>query len=385
LISCGNGCLHVINHGVRVRWVLCLPILLCVASTASAGQSSTRGLTSGEAIFRAGCAGCHGPDGKGAPDTTVGFDKPATFPDFSDCGSTTPELDVDWKATIRQGGRGRGFSRIMPAFEEQLTDAQIDAVVGYLRTLCSDSRWPRGELNLPRPLATEKAFPESETAVTTAFDAHHAPDVSSELVYERRLGVRTQFEMSIPFGSVHDESGTVARGVGDVGFGMKQVLLASTRSILSAQGEMIVPTGNHAKGLGSGVTVFEAFAAYGQILPSRMFLQAQFGTEQPTSTEETPRAIFTRAALGTSFRQEAGIGRMWSPMLELITDRDLEDGAKTNVDIMPQMQVTINRRQHIRGSVGLQVPVANTSGRSKQIVFYLLWDWFDGGLLEGWR
>ena len=109
------------------------------------------------------------------------------------------------------------------------------------------------------------------------------------------------------------------------------------------------------------------------------------GTEQPTSTEETPRAIFTRAALGTSFRQEAGVGRMWSPMLELITDRDLEDGAKTNVDIMPQMQVTINRRQHIRGSVGFQVPVANTTGRSKQVVFYLLWDWFDGGFLEGWR
>ena len=158
----------------------------------------------------------------------------------------------------------------MPAFEEQLTDAQIDAVIGYLRTLCRDSRWPRGELNLPRPLATEKAFPESETAVTTAFDARHAPDISSELVYERRLGVRTQFEMSIPFGSVHDESGTVARGVGDVGLGMKQVLLASTHSILSAQGEMIMPTGNHAKGLGAGVTVFEAFAAYGQILPSRM-------------------------------------------------------------------------------------------------------------------
>ena len=76
---------------------------------------------------------------------------------------------------------------------------------------------------------------------------------------------------------------------------------------------------------------------------------------------------------------------MWSPMLELITDRDLEDGAKTNVDVMPQFQVTLNRRQHVRVNVGLQVPVANTTGRSKQVVFYLLWDWFDGGLLEGWR
>ncbi len=77
---------------------------------------------------------------------------------------------------------------------------------------------------------------------------------------------------------------------------------------------------------------------------------------------------------------------MWSPMLELISDRDLEDGARTNVDLMPQVQVTINRRQHIRVSLGLQIPVDQyRTGRSKQVVFYFLWDWFDGGLLDGWR
>ena len=38
------------------------------------------------------------------------FDRPSTFPDFTDCSGTTPELDVDWKATITQGGHGRGFS-----------------------------------------------------------------------------------------------------------------------------------------------------------------------------------------------------------------------------------------------------------------------------------
>jgi hypothetical protein len=52
---------------------------------------------------------------------------------------------------------------------------------------------------------------------------------------------------------------------------------------------------------------------------------------------------------------------------------------------MPQFQVTLNRRQHIRVNAGLQVPVSNTAGRSKQVVFYLLWDWFDGGFLEGWK
>jgi hypothetical protein len=33
----------------------------------------------------------------------------------------------------------------------------------------------------------------------------------------------------------------------------------------------------------------------------------------------------------------------------------------------------------------LQVPVSNTSGRPVQVLFYVLWDWFDGGLREGWK
>lgn len=377
-----------LNSTLATRWragVTLLLLVLCATSAADAGQAGARGLTRGDEIYRAGCAGCHGPHGEGAPDTTVGFDKPTTFPDFTDCAGTTPELDVDWKATIRDGGRGRGFSRIMPAFAEQLTDPQIDAVIAHLRTFCRGSSWPRGELNLPRPLTTEKAFPEDETVVTTLIGAHHAPDVSHEIAYEHRLSARNQLEVSIPFASLHDETGTLSRGVGDVGIGLKRVLLASSHSILAAQGEVIAPTGNKDKGLGSGVTVFEAFAAYGQILPAGMFLQGQAGTEQPTSTRDTPRALFGRAALGASFRQEHGVGRMWSPMLELIAARDLEDGANTEVDVMPQFQTTLNRRQHIRASVGLQIPVSHTAGRSKQVGFYLLWDWFDGGLLEGWK
>lgn len=370
---------------MRFRFLAGFLLIAALPVPAFAGQTGARGLTSGAAIFQAGCAGCHGPDGTGAPDTTVGFDKPDTFPDFTDCASTTPELDVDWKATIRQGGRGRGFSRIMPAFGELLTDAQIDAVISHLRSLCRETSWPRGELNLPRPLTTEKAFPESESTITTLVGAHEAPDVTHRLAYERRLGVRSQLEVSIPMANLHDATGTLARGIGDIGFGLKRVLLANAHSILSAQGEIVLPTGNEQKGLGKGVTVLEAFAAYGQLLPSAMFLQAQAGIEQPATRRDLPRAVFGRAAFGASFREEEGVGRMWSPMLELITDRDLETGARTDVDLMPQIQVTLNRRQHIRASIGLQVPVANTAGRSKQVGFYLLWDWFDGGIRAGWK
>jgi len=347
--------------------------------------STTRGLTSGEAIYTAGCAGCHGARGDGAPQTSIGFDKPSTFPDFTDCATTTPELDVDWKATITEGGHGRGFSRIMPAFAEALTSPQIDAVIGYLRGLCRDRRYPRGELNLPRPLRTEKAFPESETVLTLGLTAERPTALDSELAYEQRLTPRDQLELAVPFSSVIDQSGTRASGVGDVALGWKRVLFASRDTIVSGQGEIVFPVGNSARGLGSGVTTFGLFAAVGRMLPAASFLQFQIGTDQPTSTDEAPRTLFWRLNAGRSFRQENGLGRLWSPMIEVVSEREFVESASADVDIVPQFQVTLSRRQHVRVNVGLQLPATNTAGRSKQFVFYFLWDWFDGGLLEGWR
>jgi len=372
--------------GLRLSLVSYSFLLVALSHPSAArAQSAARGLTSGAAIFEAGCAGCHGPNGEGAPQTATAFDRPSTFPDFSDCASTTPELDVDWKATITQGGRGRGFSRIMPAFGDALTSEQIDAVIAHLRGLCREPSWPRGELNLPRPLRTEKAFPESETVYTMAFTAHRSPDMDSEVGYEQRLSMRDQLEVAVPFGSVHDERGTRVGGVGDVALGLKHVLFSSRRTIVSGQGEIVFPTGNTSKDLGSGVTTLGAFASVGQILPAAAFVQFQLGTDQPTDTDEAPRTLFWRAAVGRSFRQEGGLGRLWSPMFEVVSDRDFAAGATANVDLVPQFQVTLNRRQHVRVNVGLEIPVTNTAGRSKQIVCYFLWDWFDGGLFEGWR
>jgi mono/diheme cytochrome c family protein len=376
----------VIHAGLRVSITAYFFLLLTFSAPAGArAQSSAHELTSGAAIYQAGCAGCHGPNGEGAPQASTMFDRPATFPDFSDCSTTTPELDVDWKATITQGGHGRGFSPIMPSFADALTPAQIDAVVAHLRTLCRQPSWPRGELNLPRPLRTEKAFPESETVYTMAFSAHRPTDFDSEVAYEQRLSIRDQLEVAVPFASVIDESGTRVGGVGDVAIGLKHVFFSTRHSILSGQGEIAFPTGNTSKDLGSGVTTFGLFASYGQILPVSTFAQFQLGTDQPANTEEAPRTIFWRAALGKSFRQDGGLGRLWSPMFEIVSDRDFIEGATANIDVVPQFQVTLNRRQHVRVSVGLQIPATHTAGRGSQIVGYFLWDWFDGGLFEGWR
>jgi mono/diheme cytochrome c family protein len=365
--------------------------LLVIPSAAAAQTRPAQGLTEGAELFTAGCAGCHGPQGSGAADSTVGFEKPSTYPDFTSCQQTSPEVQADWWAVIHDGGKARGFSRIMPAFGDLLTSEQITALVRYIRSLCQDRSWAIGELNLPRPLITEKAFPESETIVTStigpAAEGGRGHDAVTALQYERRFGATNQIEILVPFAVAHDQSGIAQRGVGDAEFGIKHVLFSSARtgSIVSVLGVVTLPAGDSDKGLGTGTTVFEADATFAQMFPGSAFLQGQAGIEQGANRDQAPRAGFVRIAAGKSFRADRGLGRMWSPMLEFIAHRDFVTGAPTDIDLVPELQVTLSQRQHVRGLVGVQVPVTNRDGRPKQIGFYVLWDWFDGSLFKGWR
>ncbi len=342
-------------------------------------------LNTGKEIYRAGCIACHGPDGKGTPETTTGFKRPDTFPDFTRCDQTTPEDDYAWKAVIRDGGPSRGFSPIMPSFRDALTSEQMDKVIHYARGFCTERSWPRGELNLPRAFMTEKAFPEDEEVVTTTLNATGAPGVTNEIVHEERFGVKTQLEVSVPV-NFADPHHVWYGGFGDVGIGLKRVLFSSLRtgSILSVQGGVHLPSGNVAHGLGLGVTSFELFAAYDQLLPAKTFLQFQAGSELPIDTRVTPTSVFWRSALGKSFNQDHGLGRLWSPMVEFVASRDLRNSAATDWDVLPELQVTLSKRQHVRADLGVSMPVTNTAGRSPQVLFYVLWDWQDGKLTQGW-
>lgn len=344
-------------------------------------------LDTGKEIFEAACVACHGPDGKGMPQTTLGFEPPETFPDFTDCSATSREPDPDWKSIIHDGGPARGFSEIMPSFAEALTGVQIDKVIKYLRGFCRDDSWPRGELNLPRPLVTEKAFPEDEAVTTTTINTEGPAAVTNQFVYERRFGARNQIEVAVPFRFQRPDNETWRGGVGDMALGYKRVLYHSVESgsIFSLSGEAVLPTGDKARGLGNGVTIFESFATYGQILPADSFLQFQGGFELPTHSDDAAKAVFWRSTVGKTFSQQMGRGRSWSPMLEILADREFATGEKVNWDLLPQFQVTLSRRQHIMANIGVRIPVNNTASRSTRLMFYLLWDWFDGGLREGWR
>lgn len=370
-------------------WLIALGLGGILFAQAPAGQAvpsvPVLKLDTGREIFDAACIGCHGPGGKGQPQTTLGFEPPATFPDFSDCNGSTREKTYDWRAVIHEGGVGRGFSDIMPSFAEALTLDQIGTVMAYMREQCPEPTWPLGELNLPRALFTEKAFPEDEWVVTAAVNATGYGAVSKTIIYEKRFGVRNQLEFAAPVNFIQRDGGWVG-GVGDLVAGYKRVMFSSLAagSILSAHAEVAVPTGNRASTLGSGTTLFEIFATFGQILPRLGFIQAQSGVELPTDAQKAYKAVFGRVALGRTFAANQGFGRSWTPIVEILADRELETGARTDWDIVPELQVTLNKRQHVRLNIGVRRPLNNTEGRATQVVFYTLWDFFDGGLRDGW-
>jgi hypothetical protein len=336
----------------------------------------------GRELYEIGCAKCHGSDGRGVDPALVGFSLP--LPDFTDCRFASREANADWAAITHLGGPARGFNSTMPAFTEAFDAERIERILDYMRGFCADRAWPRGELNLPLPLVTEKAFPEDEAVWKTSVDTEGAGAFETEFVYERRVGARHQWEATLPIGAAPSQEGAPwVGGIGDIGLAWKTAFWHSGASIVSAGGEVILPTGDESRGLGTGTTIFEPFVAYGRILSPDWFLHLQGGAELSADSEKAENEIFWRGAIGRSVSGSGGFGRLWSPMLEFLGSADTAF-EEASWSLIPQMQVTLSARQHIRVNAGVETPLTRRDERPTRFLFYFLWDWFDGGLTDGW-
>jgi mono/diheme cytochrome c family protein len=306
----------------------------------------------GRELYEIGCAKCHASDGRGVDPSLVGFSAPLR--DFTDCRFASRETANDWVAVTHQGGPARGFDSAMPSYAEAFDAERIESII----------------------LVTEKAFPEDEALWTTAVDLE-GDGASTELVYERRVGARHQWEAILPIGASPEA------GIGDVGIGWKTAFWHAPDSIFTVGGEVFFPTGSEVQGLGTGTVVFEPYLAFARIFAREWFLQAQAGAEIPEDSQKVERELFWRAALGFSVAANSGFGRLWSPMLEILGSADT-DFVETSWSLLPQMQVSLSARQHVRLNAGVEIPVNRGDERPTRLVFYFLWDWFDGGLLDGW-
>lgn len=340
----------------------------------------------GKELYEAGCAFCHGLDGAGPDTTRVTLEIPT--PDFTDCRFASREPDADWIAISHEGGPIRGFSETMPAFGEAYSVSQLQAIVDYIRTFCSDPSWPPGEFNLPRALITEKAYPEDEFVWTVGADLEGPTAVSNWFLYERRIGARHQIEFRVPLLYRETTSGDVTAGefgLGDAEVAFKSAVWfdSDAGTIVSLGADVELPTGSESKGLGEGSTKVEPFVAVGQILSANTFLQALGGVGFPFGGDETDPVGNLRLVLGGT-GTTGRFGRSWTPMAELLVHHVFAEDATTEWTLIPQLQVSLNARQHILANVGVGVPLDHTDVRSTQLLVYFLWDWFDGGLFDGW-
>jgi mono/diheme cytochrome c family protein len=378
-------------------WIL---LGLSIASIGLAQTATTLHLETGEEIFQAGCAGCHGPDGKGQPQHVLGFDPPATFPDFTDCNGSTRESDTQWNAVIHQGGHARAFSEIMPSFgpaeNPALTDDQIGKVIKYLRTFCKeDPKWPSGDFNIPRPLYTEKAFPEDELVFLNYVNTTGTPGYTNHLVIEKRFGAITNIEIRFR-GNFNQQPGGGWKGtVGDTTIEYKRSILVNnrTKSLIGWGSEILIPTGNPHNG-GTGLWELEEFLTYTQILPKKFFFLQQIGAEGPFKRHDDPIQGYLRSDIGKSFLADKGFGRAFSISNEFISTRNFAPNQNFTLTLVPQAQITVSKRQHMRLGIGYSIPIVKGPPNpgaiinpinQQQLAFYWLWDTFDGGFFEGWK
>src|SRR5580700_8796340 len=250
------------SAGLFIVWVVVFLGRPALLSAQTLHYAKSPDAENGAKVYKGGCIACHGSEGKGAPMASTVFLRPDTFPDFTDCAGTTPEPDGNWKAAIVHGGPSRGLSQIMPAFGDLLTDDQINDVIAYMRGFCRNvHRDPLGELNLPRALVTEKAFPENEIVVSTAASASGAPAWTTDVIDERTIiDARTQLETDVPV-NYADQAHNWTEGFGDITLALKREMFSSLRtgSILSPQGGILLPSGDSKRGFGAGTTQFEPY------------------------------------------------------------------------------------------------------------------------------
>jgi hypothetical protein len=360
-----------------VRVLMISALLVCLGLPAGAQEPATA--RTGRQIYESVCIACHGPDGRGG--VNLELEKIVKPPDFTDCAFAAREPDRGFLAVAHNGGPARGFSPMMAPLGGAYTEQELQLAISHIRTFCTDDRWPRGELNLPRPLVTAKAFPEDEMVVSTA---SQSSSVTTKVHYERRFGPVDMVEIILPVSSVQGPSNGWSTSIGDLALEYKRTLAHSLDrgNIFSLTGELVLPTGSERRGLGKGYAVFEPFATFGQILPGDSFIQMQGGFAIPLESGHDDE-VFWRAAVGKSFEQRR-FGRVWSPMLEILLARPLVRDGKTAWDVLPGMQVTLNARQHVRLAGGVRLPVTDADVRKKSVIVYLLWDWYEGGFLQGW-
>jgi mono/diheme cytochrome c family protein len=121
--------------------LLLLAGLACARRAATAPKPARRDLPAaasyevrlGRRVFQHYCQTCHGETGAG--DGFNAFNLDPRPRDLSDPAFHKKKSDADLADAVRRGGAGVGLSSLMPPWGRTLSQAEVDQVVQYLRSL----------------------------------------------------------------------------------------------------------------------------------------------------------------------------------------------------------------------------------------------------------
>ncbi|MBI3989118.1 MAG: cytochrome c [candidate division NC10 bacterium] len=350
-------------------------IILGVSFGWGATRVTDKDLEEGELLYREACASCHGEDGKGQ---VPGLEIKVPPPDLTWCAFNSEEPDRDWILITAEGGPATGRSDVMPSFRDALTEDQIRQVVAYLRTFCTED-WPRGELNFPRPLVTEKAWPENEIVFTwnTARTPGDEQSTQFSWTLEKRVGPRGQVEVKFPF-QINDPEGQGAvGGIGDVEAGIKYVLYDNLEQLFLSSGglEVGAPTGSIRRGLGDGTTILSPFLAAGKAWGD-LIGQGSFKFEYPVVTRRAPKALLYNLAFTYPI---LAVGRLTEGQVLLELNGKSEWGTEApkhfQLSLTPGLRKALTRSGLWAAAVGVQVPVTGVRDVDYRVMGYLLYEY----------
>lgn len=368
-----------------------IPLLLVAAlgaaephgQVAPAATQSIEQPTTIPEMWGAWCARCHALNGTGKVNEPTITVEPM---DFTECALTTTETDADWERAIAKGGPGVGLSSQMPGFEDSLSAEQIRGFVSHARGFCVERRWPNGNLNFPRPILTEKAFPENEFLILPVVSHRKengglpgSTEIAWLNLFEHRIGKRAMYEIGIPAVAhrtaalsipsaalINTESSEF--GLGDIELSLKYTLFASDTApaIVSAGVEASLPAGSESRGLGHGTTVLEPFLTAGAMFGS-WYVQAQTKVELPVDRVKADRALVYNLYLG---RDTSLAPNAWTLGVEL-------NGENHELAITPQLRKGLTRTGALAAALGVMIPVIERGEQSTRWVGYLLWEFME--------
>ncbi len=345
----------------------CLGLVLYAADT----LGSLDPLLHGREIFEKNCIMCHGEDAKGTGQLAAAL--PVRPANLTDCRLTAEDPVEVVEGIIRHGGPYAGRSSVMPAFGSALTDDEIADIARYVKSLCADPDWVPGELNFPRPLITDKAFPEQEMIVGGRFgrNGKNVSEYFGRLEY--RVNGLTNIEIISRALSINPNIGPTESGLGDTSLSVKRVVAFSPRyrALASVGMELTLPTGSNRRGLGDGSVVFEPNLRAG-VDWKQIVVQAAGALIFPERSSNINSMAKLDVAIGRYYSPDP---RLYiTPMIEFNTITRISGPAtgETKSAILPQIRV---KWLVWALGVGVQVPITDARDFEVRPLFDLVYEY----------